>query len=109
MTDVWIFTGRRSPTSTITAFPGGVFSSRDKAENWIKLHSLSGTLTLYRADVGAYDWAVENGFFKPSKPHHKTPEFIGQFSGGDVHYHYESGECTDRRSDNLSTHVSSPE
>jgi len=40
---------------------------------------------------GAYDWAVANGYFTLSKPHHQTSEFIGRFSGGDIHYHYEAG------------------
>jgi hypothetical protein len=91
ITLVWVFTGARTPTSTLANFPGGVFSSIGIAEDWIKLHCLSGTLTLHRMDAGAYDWALANGDFKPSKPHHYTPEFIGQFSGGDHHHHYESG------------------
>jgi hypothetical protein len=89
--DVWVFTGAWSSTSTSPTFPGGVFSSIDIAENWIRRHGLSGTLTLYRIDVGAYDWAVANGYFKPNKPHHQTAAFIGEFSGGDNHHHYESG------------------
>ncbi len=91
ITEVWVFTGTRSSSSTLATFPGGVFSSIEPAEEWVKLHCLSGTLTLYRVDAGAYDWAVANGGFKPSKPHHYTAEFIGQFSGGDHHHHYESG------------------
>ena len=90
--DVWVFTGTRSsPTSTTPTFPGGVFSSLELAESWIKQHGLSGVVTLYRMDVGAYDWAIANGYFTPSKPHHRTSEFIGRFSGGDVHYLYEAG------------------
>ena len=92
--EVWVFTGAQSSTSMNAAFPSGVFSSIEVAENWIGRHSLSGTLTLYRMDVGAYDWAIANGFFTPSKTHHQTPEFIGRFSGGDNHYHYESGSRT---------------
>ena len=85
MMDVWVFNGERS------TFPSGVFSSLGMAEDWIKLHALSGTVTLYRVDVGAYEWAVANGQFKPTKPHHETSEFIGRFTGGDVHYHYDAG------------------
>ena len=93
--DVWVFTAaRNSPTNTTPTLPGGVFSSLDAAEEWIKRHALYGLLTLYRVDVGAYDWAVANGHFKPSKPHHETSEFIGRFSGGDVHYHYADGVKT---------------
>ena len=59
---------------------------------WIAKHRLSGVLTMYRLDVGAYDWAVERGTFKPQKPHHFTAEFIGLFAGGETHFHYEVGE-----------------
>ena len=90
--DVWVFTGaRHSTTDSTPTFPGGVFSSLQLVEAWIKKHSLSGTVTLYRLDAGAYDWAIANGYFKPSKLHHTSSEFIGRFGGGDVHFHYEAG------------------
>jgi len=91
MKEAWVFTGARTTPSNLTTFPGGVFSTQELAEAWIFKHSLSGVLTLYRVDVGAYDFAITNGGLKPSKPHHHTPEFIGGFSGGDVHFHYEAG------------------
>jgi hypothetical protein len=91
MTEVWVFTGERGKQATNATFPGGVFSSQDLAEEWIGSHKLSGVLTLYRLNVGAYDFAVKDGHFKPSKPHHFTPEFIGCFSGGDIHFHYIGG------------------
>jgi len=40
--EVWVFTGARSSTSTNATFPGGVFSSIEVAENWIRRHGLSG-------------------------------------------------------------------
>jgi hypothetical protein len=86
---VWVFIG--SQDSKTSAFPGGVFSTQERAESWIAMHNLSGTLTLYRLDVGAYDWAVQNGYFRPTKPNQVTPEFIASFSGGDIHFHYEHG------------------
>lgn len=93
---MWVLTGARSsPTAGFPTLPSSVFSSVELAEEWIKCHGLSATLTLYRVDTGAYDWAVGNGYFKPSKPHHETAEFVGQFSGGDLHYHHESGVRTD--------------
>ena len=97
MSEVWVFSGARSTPSTNASLPGGVFSSIDTAEDWIKHHNLSGTLRLYRVDVRAYDWAVANGHFKPSKPHRQTSEFIGQFAGGVLHYHCESGVRADNR------------
>jgi len=86
---IWVFTG--SQQSRKSAFPSGVFSTQTGAENWIAKHELSGTLTMYRVDIGAYDWAIQNGYFRPTEPHHSTPEFIADFSGGDIHFHYESG------------------
>ena len=83
MAEVWAFTGERSKPESSALFPGGVVSNLQLAEAWIAKHQLSGVLTMYRLDVGAYDWAVENGSFKPKKPHHFTPEFIGRFAGGE--------------------------
>lgn len=87
---VWVFTG--SQESHKSVFPSGVFSTQAAAEDWIATHELSGTLTMYRLDIGAYDWAIEHGYFRPTKPDHSTPDFIAQFGGGDVHFHYESGK-----------------
>ena len=70
MTEVWVFTGERSKPSTNATFPGGVFSDLHLAEEWIAKHALSGVLTMYRLDVGAYDWALASGAFEPKKPHH---------------------------------------
>jgi hypothetical protein len=84
---IWIFSGANKH------FPGGVFRSRDVAELWITRNCLTGTLTLYPVDVGAYEWAIDRGLFRPRKPHQSTPEFIGGFSdAGMEHYHYEDGE-----------------
>lgn len=91
MQEVWVFTGARSKPGSSANFPGGVFSTQERAEAWIGKHGLSGVLTLYRLDVAAYEWAIANGNFKPSKAHQQTPEFIGSFAGGDIHFHYEGG------------------
>jgi hypothetical protein len=85
-TTMWVFTGAGS------SLPSGVFSTRERAESWIREHKLTGLLTMYRVDVGAYQWAVRHGLFTPKRPEHSTPEFIGRFSGGDVHFHYVLGE-----------------
>jgi hypothetical protein len=98
--EVWVFTGERSKPESSALFPGGVFSNLQLAEAWIAKHQLSGVLTMYRLDVGAYDWAVENGSFKPKKPHHFTPEFIGRFAGGETHFHYEVGIRAGAANDN---------
>jgi len=91
MTEVWVFTGERNMPSNHTIFPGGVFSTQERAEAWISNHKLSGVLTQYQVDVRAYDFAVTNGHFKPNRPHHYTSEFIGRFSGGEIHFHYVAG------------------
>jgi hypothetical protein len=83
---VWVFNG------TGAHFPSGVFSDLTLAEAWIAKHRVSGTLTLYYVDEGAYDWAIRNGFFVPRKPEHTYPSFIGRFTGGQQHHHYENGE-----------------
>lgn len=84
---VWIFNGSGG------RFPGAVFDSKDKALVWIQGRKLSGVLTCYPVDIGVYDWAIANGLFKPSKPQHASPEFIGRFTtAGQEHYHFENGE-----------------
>ena len=54
---VWVFNGSGSH------FPSGVFTTAEKAEAWILKRSLSGTLTLYHVDEGAYDWSIRNALF----------------------------------------------
>jgi hypothetical protein len=48
----WVFNGGGG------RFPSGVFSTREKAEAWINQHGLSGVLTKYPLDEGAWDWAI---------------------------------------------------
>jgi hypothetical protein len=82
---VWVFKAQGS------RLPNAVFPTKESAEEWIGKLGLSGLLTRYPVGISAYDWSVSNGFFKPSKPHHYEPEFIGKFTGGEVHFHYENG------------------
>jgi len=83
---VWIFNGARSN------FPSAAFSQRALAEEWIKKHRLTGTLTRYPIDMGVYEWALDRGYFSPSKDEHRTALFIGKFSSASQeHYHYEDG------------------
>ena len=83
---VWIFNGG-------SAFPSGVFTSRERAEEWIRRNRLAGTLTAYPLDMGAYDWAVSEGYFIPKRDDQKTSEFIARFSSAyQEHYHYKSDE-----------------
>ncbi len=83
---VWVF------NSADARFPGGIFTSLDNAERWIGLHLLSGTLTRYPVDMGAYEWAIEKGLFSVTKSEHTSPAFIGGFTdAGQEHFHYEDG------------------
>lgn len=87
---VWVFFGAGA------RFASGVFDTRDKAEDWIRRHGLHGTLTRYPMNTGVYDWAIEQGHFAPSKPHHTSREFIQGFtSATQEHQHYGADEEQD--------------
>ena len=85
MNFVWLFHGVGAQ------FASGAFSSRERAEAWIAVHGLSGLLTRYPLDEGAYQWALTQGTFRPKREDQKTPEFIQRFADGSVHFHYEAG------------------
>lgn len=82
---VWVFNTEKA------RFAGGVFSSLEKAEAWIAKHRLTGLLTGYPLDEGAYDWATRLGLFKPKRDDQRTAGFIGGFASGRYHFHYENG------------------
>jgi hypothetical protein len=85
-TFVWVFVGEHA------AFPSGVFTTRERADSWIRNHRLSGVLTAYPVDQGAYDWAIDQGFFNPKNDDKRTPDFIGKFSSAmQEHFHYAEG------------------
>ena len=87
ISEVWVFNGANAQ------FPSGVFSSRERAEEWIQKHRLTGTLTKYPVDMSVYDWAIENGLFKLKDEENKSAHFIQRFSSAkQEHYHYEDGE-----------------
>ena len=73
-------------------FPSAVFSDRERAIAWISCHGLSGTLTEYPVDIGVYDWATQNGSFKPKRAEQETPQFIERFTSmAQWHAHFENG------------------
>jgi hypothetical protein len=81
---IWVFNG------TAGQFPSGVFSTRELAETWIRSNCLSGVLTSYPLDIGVYDWAVKEGFYRPKEA--PDPQRVGKFSSAyQEHYHYENG------------------
>ena len=88
MNFVWVFTSPRAQ------FPAGAFTQREAAEQWIRKYDLSGTLTAYPLDVGAFDWAVSVGHFTPQRDDQRSAEFIQRFSSASLeHYHYEHGDA----------------
>jgi hypothetical protein len=86
MRTVWVFNGEFSN------LPAGVFSTKSSAEDWIRQHSLSGTLSEFPLDRGAYDHAVDEGLFKPKKAHETEPQFIETFSPRLYHDHWWEGK-----------------
>lgn len=61
---IWIFVGDGSK------IPTGVFSSREKAIEWIQQNELAGYLGEFPVDVGVYDWAMTLDYYK-KRPHLK--------------------------------------
>ena len=85
---VWIFVAPGA------LFPGGVFSTQEHAEEWIRTHRLNGVLTAYPLDEGVLDWLTRIGH-APASVIRKAadPAFVGGFSSAlQEHSHYESGE-----------------
>lgn len=83
---VWVFHG------TSGRFTSAVFTQKAFADEWILRNQLSGVLTRYPLDTGCYEWALEQGFYKPDLRKPVTPDFIGRFSSASQeHYHYEQG------------------
>ncbi len=82
---IWVFVGESKGV-------GGVFKTVEKASEWIAHHALSGLLTEYPVDSGAYDWAVARGMFRPTKDDHRSSQFIGSFVSAKMrHHHFEHG------------------
>jgi hypothetical protein len=74
-------------------FASGVFDSKEAADAWIAKHRLTGLLTQFALNIGAFDYAVEHGFLKLKRPD-PTPEFIGGIgNSNNCHFHYEDGVC----------------
>ncbi len=86
ITTAWIFIGE------LSTFPSGVFLSRELADAWIAQHQLSGSLSPFPVNTGAYDYAIETGAFTPTKESEKTSEFIQKFNASkQEHFFYKYG------------------
>jgi hypothetical protein len=84
---VWVFHGDGA------TFSSAVFTKYSFAESWIKKHGLTGLLTEYPLNKGAYDWCIEMNHFIPKKPLHHESKFIARFtSATQEHSRFENGE-----------------
>lgn len=83
---VYIFQGVNS------SFPSAVFSNQESALDWIKQYNLKGILTEYPIDYPVYNWAIDNGYFKPKDDSKKTSNFIASFTSfRQKHWHFVDG------------------
>ncbi len=83
---VWVFDGEGA------CFPAAVFSTVEKAEEWIGKHQLSGVLTWYPIDAPVYEWVIAKGYWQPTKDYQTTSTFIQRFSSAYTgHHHYRNG------------------
>lgn len=83
---VWIFTGGGR-----ARLPAAVFETAQAGLDWAAEHRVTGILTEYRFG-GAYDAAVSEGRFTPSKAHHGTAEHVAGFGPGLRHLHLTDGQ-----------------
>ncbi|WP_204002176.1 DUF7710 domain-containing protein [Micromonospora lutea] len=81
---VWIFHGDRA------RYASGVFDTLDAGLAWAAERQVTGILAEY-AGGGAYDLAVSEGRFTPSKAHHGTSDHVAAFSPGLRHVHLTDG------------------
>jgi hypothetical protein len=84
---VWVFNGECG------RFAGGVFTSRERAEEWIRARHLTGVLTAYPLDQGCFDWALGEKLVTGRAVHRgDDPAFVGSFTtASQEHYHYKDG------------------
>jgi hypothetical protein len=81
---VWVFHGDHARHAS------GVFEALDVGLVWAAGHRVTGILAEY-AHGGAYDIAVSEGRFTPTKAHHGTTDHVAAFSPGLRHIHLTDG------------------
>ena len=88
---VWVFNGVGA------RFPAGIFTSRERAGQWIRAHKLTGVLTAYPLDEGCFDWAARNNLITGrARERGDESSFVGSFtSAAQDHEHFEDGRCGD--------------
>jgi hypothetical protein len=83
---VWVFHGSHAK------FASGVYDNELDAMEGVERHQLSGVVAEYPVGNGAYDLALAEGRFHPSKPHQGSPEPVASFSPGFGHRHVTAGK-----------------
>ena len=83
---VWLFFGYNA------SMPSGVFSSLEKAGEWIAANRLSGTLIQFPFDEGTYDHAVRYGLFRPRQGNEISAAFKATFVPNLVQEYYYNGQ-----------------
>lgn len=81
---VWIFQGDRA------RHPSGVFDTLEAGLAWAAEWHVTGIMAEYPRG-GAYDVAVGEGRFTPTKPHHGTADHVAAFGPGLRHIHLTDG------------------
>jgi hypothetical protein len=84
---VWVF----NSSEAASAFPSGVWRTKETAEEWIHEVRASGTLSAYVLDESAWESNVRMGHLKLSKPERATIAFMRRFTTAIDHAHYEDG------------------
>ncbi len=83
---LWAFQGVGSDCTN------GIFTSKELAIKYIKEYSLSGILIKLPLDVSIYQWAIDMGYFNPTKDYMKSSQFIQRFNSAYLeHYHFHNG------------------
>jgi hypothetical protein len=85
---VWVF----QSSDATSGHPSGVWSSRERAEAWIKRVGAAGMLSAYVLDESAYDSNVRLGMLKLTNPERSTVEFQRRFTSAVEHEHVERME-----------------
>ncbi|MCD8043453.1 MAG: hypothetical protein LUH10_10375 [Tannerellaceae bacterium] len=84
---IWVFHGEGALLTS------AVFTSRKKAESWIKQIKASGMLTRMPLNKCVFDWVVEKGYFEPTREDQQTTEVKQTYTSSRlVHFHYKEGE-----------------
>lgn len=68
-----------------------MFDTAQAALAWSAQHRVTGILAEHPFG-GAYDIAVSEGRFTPSKPHHGTADHVATFGPGLQHIHLTDGQ-----------------